>query len=64
MVGPGPTQLKKKFPFQKIVIVFRDFFTKFCFVFGWYFYTEKKYKSGIKIPGFRQNFKNTKKFEK
>jgi hypothetical protein len=24
----------------------------------------KKYKSGIKIPGFRQNFQNTKKFEK
>jgi hypothetical protein len=23
--------------------------------------TPKKYKSGIKIPGFRQNFQNTKK---
>jgi len=67
MVGPGPTQLKKKFPFQKIVIVFRDFFTKFCFVFGWYFYTEKntnlvlKYLVFVKTSKIQKNLKNRKK---
>jgi hypothetical protein len=35
----GP--INKKNFFSKIVIVFRVFFTKFCLVFGWYFYTKK-----------------------
>jgi uncharacterized ion transporter superfamily protein YfcC len=40
MVGLGPAQFKKN-SFSKIVIVFCVFFTKFCLVFGWYFYTKK-----------------------
>jgi len=42
----------------------RVFVTLFFINIGLYFYVIKNTKSSIKIPGFRQNFQNTKNFEK
>jgi hypothetical protein len=64
MVGPGPAQ----FFLKRIQKIFFWNFTIFPCIFyviliniKQYFYVAKNTKSDIKIPGFRQNFKNTKK---
>jgi len=71
MVGPGPTQFflfffKRKI--QKNIVwnftIFPCIFYVILINIKQYFYVAKNTKSGIKIPGFRQNFQNIKKFEK
>jgi hypothetical protein len=65
MVGLGWAQPKiKNFPFKYCnFFFFSCFFTKFCLI-SVYILHRKNKKSGIKMPGFRQNFQNTKKIEK
>jgi hypothetical protein len=71
MGGPGPAPFfKKKKLAKKYCLGFfflqfpRVFVTLFFINIGLYFYVIKNTKSSIKIPGFRQNFQNTKNFEK
>jgi hypothetical protein len=64
MVGPSLNSWVrpkiKKFPFEYCNFFLFVFFTKFCLI-SVYILHRKNTKSGIKMPGFSQNFQNTKK---
>jgi hypothetical protein len=66
--GPGPAQLF--FLIEKFKNIFWNFKIFPCIFYviliniKQYFYVAKNTKSDIKIPDFRQNFQNTKNFEK
>ena len=70
--GPGSVfflkkkknKLAKKYCFGIFLQFPRVFVTLFLINIGLYFYVIKNIKSSIKIPGFHQNFQNTKNFEK
>jgi hypothetical protein len=70
--GPGSVfffkkkknKLAKKYCFGIFLQFPRVFVTLFLINIGLYFYVIKNTKSSIKIPGFHQNFQNTKNFEK
>jgi hypothetical protein len=65
MVGPGPAQFFLKKKNSKIFFwnftIFPCIFYVILINIKQYFYVAKNTKSDIKIPGFRQNFQNTKK---
>jgi hypothetical protein len=68
MGGPGQAQFffskrKIKKYFWNLTIFLRIFMSLWL-ISSSFFYVVKNAKSDIKISGFRQNFKNTKKFEK